>query len=219
MPPTLCFALKVMPVKSSIPPLIFDENLPAFPRRAGNAAMPAGSFQGYASLFGAEDQGRDVVMPGAFSASLAKRAARDVRMLFQHDPAQPIGIWDEIREDRRGLFVRGRLIGGVARAREILALLQGGALDGLSIGFRTKKALRDAKTGLRRLYEIDLWEISIVTFPMLPGARIDALKSGATAAFSLTRPRPLPAAPLMAESADASRRAAIRLRMAASLAG
>lgn len=210
---------KVMPLNSSIAPIIFDDNSRMPRRRLETVTQSTDSFHGYASLFGAEDQGRDVVMPGAFRASLAKRPARHVRMLFQHDPAQPIGIWDEIREDARGLFVRGHLIGGVARAREILALMQGGALDGLSIGFRTKKAVRDAKTGQRRLYEIDLWEISVVTFPMLPGARIDTFKSRATAAFPLTRPRPQPAAPLLAESADASRLSAIRLRMAAGPAG
>ncbi len=153
-----------------------------------------GGVQGYASLFGVEDQGRDVVMPGAFRASLARRPASDVRLLFQHDPAEPIGVWDEIREDARGLYVRGRLIEEVARAREVMALVRAGALDGLSIGFHARKAARDAATGQRRLYEIDLWEISIVTFPMLPGARVAAMKTGATAAFPLTR---LHAAPVL----------------------
>ena len=97
-----------------------------------------------------------------------------MRLLFQHDPAQPIGVWDEIREDARGLYVRGRLIEEVARAREVLALVREGALDGLSIGFHARKASRDARTGQRRLYEIDLWEISIVTFPLLAGARVRA---------------------------------------------
>jgi HK97 family phage prohead protease len=143
-----------------------------------------GAFEGYASLFGVEDQGRDVVMPGAFRASLTRRATGDIRMLFQHDPAQPVGVWDEIREDAHGLYVRGRLIEEVERARELLALMRAGALDGLSIGFRVRKAMRDARTGQRRLHEIDLWEISIVTFPMLPGARVSRVKSGATPAHS-----------------------------------
>lgn len=138
-----------------------------------------GAFEGYASLFGVEDQGRDVVMPSAFRASLARRGTHEVRMLFQHDPAQPVGVWDEIREDARGLHVRGRLIEEVTRAAELLALMRAGALDGLSIGFRARKAMRDTRTGQRRLYEIDLWEISIVTFPMLPGARVSSVKTGA----------------------------------------
>ncbi len=157
-------------------PAGWSECLPSPPSIRANGN---GIFDGYASLFGIEDQGRDIVMPGAFRYSLARRAASGVRMLFQHDPAEPIGAWEIIREEARGLYVRGRLIGGVRRAREILALMREGALDGLSIGFRTRKAVRDPRTGQRRLYEIDLWEISIVTFPMLPGARVSAVKSDA----------------------------------------
>lgn len=126
-------------------------------------------------------------MPGAFRAAIAERGASGIRMLFQHDPREPIGVWDYIAEDVHGLFVRGHLIEDSSRAREILALIRGGALDGLSIGFRARRAARDARTGQRRLYDIDLWEISIVTFPMLPGARVTAIKSDATAAFSPTR--------------------------------
>lgn len=139
-------------------------------------ASAGAGFRGYASLFNVEDQARDLVMPGAFRASLARRGPDGVRMLFQHDPAEPIGVWDEIREDARGLYVTGRLIAGVARAEEVAALIRTGAIDGLSIGFRAVKASRDARLGVRRLYEIDLWEISIVTFPMLPGARVTSVK-------------------------------------------
>lgn len=137
-----------------------------------------GTFSGYASLFGVADMARDVVEPGAFARALSRRGAAGIRMLFQHDPAQPIGRWSEIREDSRGLFVRGELSDGVSRAREVLALMRGGALDGLSIGFRTVRATKDAKSGLRRILEADLWEISVVTFPMLPGARIESVKTG-----------------------------------------
>jgi HK97 family phage prohead protease len=156
--------------------------LSLLPPRRTRSAADDGLFEGYASLFGAEDQGRDIVMPGAFARSLARSPARQVRMLFQHDPAQPVGVWEAIREDARGLYVRGRLTLGVARAREILALLREGALDGLSIGFHTRKAVRDARSGLRRLHEIDLWEISLVTFPMLPGARVNAVKAASAPA-------------------------------------
>ncbi len=81
-------------------------------------------------------------------------------------------MWREVREDARGLFVRGRLMPEVAKAREVLALMRAGAIDGLSIGFRTVRGRTDAKSGVRRLIEVDLWEISIVTFPMLPAARV-----------------------------------------------
>lgn len=136
-----------------------------------------GTFDGYASLFGKLDLARDVVEPGAFTASLARRGAAGVRMLYQHDPAVPIGTWTEIREDARGLFVRGRLALAAAKAREVRALMREGALDGLSIGFRAVRARTDAKTGIRRIMEVDLWEISVVTFPMLPEARIGAVKA------------------------------------------
>ena len=129
-------------------------------------------FSGYASLFGRVDLGKDLVEKGAFAASLKARGAAGIRMLFQHDPAEPIGVWSEIREDARGLFVRGRLTKDVARAREVLSLMRGGALDGLSIGFRAVRAKSDPRSGVRRILEADLWEISVVTFPMLPSARV-----------------------------------------------
>lgn len=137
-----------------------------------------GVFSGYASLFGKVDLGRDVVERGAFASSLAKRGAGGIRMLFQHDPNEPIGVWTDIREDARGLFVRGKLAKDVARGREVLSLLRDKALDGLSIGFRTVRAKSDPASGVRRILEADLWEISVVTFPMLPGARIDSVKGG-----------------------------------------
>jgi HK97 family phage prohead protease len=136
-----------------------------------------GAFSGYASLFGKVDLARDAVEPGAFRKTLKHRGPESVRMLFQHDPNQPIGRWTQIREDARGLFVRGRLTPGVARAQEVLRLMRAGALDGLSIGFRTVRARKDVGTGVRRILEADLWEISVVTFPMLPEARIDRVKA------------------------------------------
>ncbi|MGD9803799.1 MAG: HK97 family phage prohead protease [Hyphomicrobiaceae bacterium] len=135
-----------------------------------------GVFEGYASLFDAEDLGRDVIAPGAFRESLARKGHQGIRLLFQHRPEEPIGVWDELKEDRRGLFARGRLATDVGRAREILSLMRAGAIDGLSIGFRALKAHRDRARGIRRIEKADLWEISIVTFPMLPGARIRTIK-------------------------------------------
>ena len=131
--------------------------------------------EGYASLFGACDQGGDVVAAGAYSASLGRLTAegRKVRMLWQHDPAQPIGVWDEVREDGRGLYVKGRILDAVEKGREAAALLAAGAIDGLSIGYRTRKAVKSDKGG-RLLQELELWEVSLVTFPMLPSARVAA---------------------------------------------
>lgn len=136
-----------------------------------------GSFEGYASLFNREDLGRDVVLPGAFRESLAVRGSRGIKLLFQHDANQPIGVWTAIEEDSRGLYAQGRLMRDVAKAREVMALMRAGALDGLSIGFKTVKAQRDRTTGVRRIAKIDLWEISIVTFPLLPEARITSTKT------------------------------------------
>ena len=131
--------------------------------------------EGYASLFGACDQGGDVVASGAYGASLAALASKGgrVKMLWQHDPAQPIGVWDDVREDAKGLFVRGRILPDVDKGREAIALIGAGAIDGLSIGYRTKKASKDS-AGKRHLHELELWEVSLVTFPMLPEARVGA---------------------------------------------
>ncbi|MBZ8118509.1 HK97 family phage prohead protease [Roseovarius sp. LXJ103] len=130
---------------------------------------------GYASYFGDTDQSGDVVQKGAYAVSLKALAAdgRQVKMLWQHDPAQPIGIWDEVCEDARGLYVKGRLLEAVGRGREAAALIAAGAIDGLSIGYRTVKAAKNEK-GQRLLMELELWEVSLVTFPMLPSARVGA---------------------------------------------
>jgi hypothetical protein len=126
---------------------------------------------GYASLFGKSDQGGDIVDAGAYRISLAK--GRRIKMLWQHDPSQPIGVWDEVVEDAKGLWVKGRLLTDIARAREAASLIAAGAIDGLSIGYRTVRAHKD-DAGARRLSELDLWEVSLVTFPMLPDARVTA---------------------------------------------
>ena len=155
-----------------------------------SAGPGTGVFSGYASLFNVADQSGDVVLPGAFHASLLRRPAEDIRMLFQHDPAEPIGIWLEVRETDRGLYVLGRLNKNVQRGRELLSLLECHGIDGLSIGFKTVAA-RKAKLGQGRLIaKIDLWEISLVTFPMLESARVDNVKSHARARASSLFPKP-----------------------------
>ena len=147
-----------------------------FCRLGGEVRVTDGHLiEGYASFFGKCDQGGDVVAPGAYAASLRRLAARggSVKMLWQHDPAQPIGVWDEVREDARGLWVKGRILRDVARGREAAALIGAGAIDGLSIGYRTVRATKD-NGGRRLLSELELWEVSLVTFPMLPEARVGA---------------------------------------------
>jgi HK97 family phage prohead protease len=116
----------------------------------------------------------DVVERGAFRKSLG---SRKVKMLWQHDMSQPIGVWDDIYEDERGLFVRGRLLKEVEKGREAMALLRAGAIDSMSIGYRTMEAIPEGDGRVRKLMEVDLFEISLVTFPMLPDAKVTNVKS------------------------------------------
>jgi len=150
---------------------------------------PDNTISGYASLFGAKDEGGDTVAPGAYAASLKRlmEAGRKVKMLWQHDPGRPIGVWDEIWEDKKGLFVKGRLLSDVQLGAEAIALIKAGAIEGLSIGYRTRRAEKNTGGG-RLLHEVELWEVSLVTFPMLPEARIQATDSSEeeTLAQSLT---------------------------------
>ena len=137
-----------------------------------------GVFQGYGSIFGNKDLGNDVVMQGAFAKSIGRKGAKAVKMLYQHRPDEPIGVFDEIIEDNRGLKVKGRLAMGTQRGREVYELMKMGALDGLSIGYRVspKGADYDDRGKRRLLKEVDLMEISAVTFPMNPKARVAAVK-------------------------------------------
>ncbi|GAA0643740.1 HK97 family phage prohead protease [Brevundimonas lenta] len=133
--------------------------------------------EGYASLWGVADLNRDVVAKGAFAASLAKSGPGGVRMLHQHEGRSVAGVWDEMVEDERGLFVRGRILDWSPEARFAQALARAGAMDGLSIGFRAARARREG--ALRVLVEVELWEVSLVTFPMLPAARF-SIASGSS---------------------------------------
>ena len=144
------------------------------PRR-GRESSGALPIHGYASLWGVADLNGDVVQAGAFADSLARTGAEGVRMLSQHDARAPVGVWDQIVEDDRGLFVRGRIEDWSAEARFAGALSRAGALDGLSIGYRTARARRQGR--LRVLSAVQLWEVSLVTFPMLPGARFEIVGS------------------------------------------
>lgn len=138
-----------------------------------------GTFTGYASVFGALDSYRDIVMPGAFSKSLADFEARGrkVPILWQHRSGSPIGVYDVIKEDDKGLYVEGSLNTDVIQAREAHSLLKQGALSGISIGFNTVRDEFDEKGMVRKLFELDLWEASLVTFPALDEARVDSVKS------------------------------------------
>lgn len=134
-----------------------------------------GVFEGYASVFDVVDLGMDAVAPGAFTKSLG--SGRKVKMLWQHSMADPIGVWDDIQEDAKGLYVKGRLLKDVQKGRETIALLKAGAIDGMSIGYCAVEAAPEAGGRVRKLAEIELHEISIVTNPMLPIAKVTDIKS------------------------------------------
>ena len=137
--------------------------------REGPADAGGLAIAGYASLFWARDDGGDMVAAGAFAQSLAVRGG--VPMLHAHDPRAPVGVWDAAEEDGRGLHVRGRITADTAAGRLCAALARAGELDGLSIGFRTRRARRAEGGRLRVLAEVDLVEVSLVPRPLLPGAR------------------------------------------------
>ncbi len=134
-----------------------------------------GSFEGYASTFNNVDNGYDVVMPGAFTKSLQSRPASRVKMLWQHDVTQPIGVWNHVAEDSKGLFVKGRVLREVQKGAEAYALMKEGVIDSMSIGYQTLES--DYTTsGIRQLKELGLMEVSLVTFPMNDQATVTAMK-------------------------------------------
>jgi HK97 family phage prohead protease len=140
-----------------------------------------GEFAGYGSVFDVVDWYRDVVIKGAFANSLAakKDTANWPKMLWQHRAAEPIGVWTVLREDEKGLWCEGRLLLEVERAREAHALLKGGALSGLSIGFDYVPGgyEYDQKRDAYILKQVDLWEVSPVTFPANEAAQIEQVKA------------------------------------------
>jgi HK97 family phage prohead protease len=139
------------------------------------AVKDDGSFEGYASTFGNVDSGYDVAMPGCFANSLKLRPASAVKMLWQHDPAQPIGVWTDAKEDEHGLFVKGKLITDLQRGAEAHTLMKAGVINSMSIGYRTMEA-DFTSGGVRQLKEVGLFEISLVTFPMNEQATVTGMK-------------------------------------------
>lgn len=142
-------------------------------------AAEDGTVEGYGSVFDVQDSYADVIEKGAFAKSISthKSAKSMPAMLWQHDSSQPIGVWTSMSEDDNGLRVTGRLAMDTVKGKEAHALLKMGALNGLSIGFMTKQYRYDEETDIRTLTEVDLWEVSLVTFPANTQARVTQVKS------------------------------------------
>lgn len=139
-----------------------------------------GVFSGYGSVFGNVDSYGEIVAPGAFGESLQawKDAGRLPPVLWQHRSGEPVGPYLEMREDTHGLYVKGQLlVDDVVRAKEARALMKAKAVNGLSIGFVVRDDSFDRVTGVRTLKKVDLWEVSIVTFPANPAAQVSAVKA------------------------------------------
>lgn len=142
-----------------------------------------GSFEGYASVFGETDQVNDIVAQGAFKRTLRQHRGkkRMPALLWQHDTREPIGVWKQMKEDDTGLLGKGKLfVDEIPRARQAHALMKENGLSGLSIGFRTVKSSVDDRKGVRTLLDVDLFEVSLVTFPALDSARVSAVKGHKT---------------------------------------
>lgn len=138
-----------------------------------------GRFAGYASVFNVVDNQRDIIKRGAFAQTLKGRVP-DVKLLWQHQQEEPIGVFDAIFEDSTGLYVEGRLLLDLQRAMEAYTLLKEGAIKGLSIGYSPVRYHIDASTGIRYLSEVELWEISLVTFPANAAANVTVVKQTPT---------------------------------------
>lgn len=143
------------------------------------AISETGTFSGYGSVFNVADSYGDVVAPGAFTDSLAAHRAQSrlPAMLWQHRSSEPIGVYTSMHEDSIGLHVEGQLALTTVRGAEAHALMKMGALTGLSIGYQTRRESFDKVTGINTLQQVDLWEVSPVTFPAHNSARVATVKS------------------------------------------
>lgn len=138
-----------------------------------------GTFEGYGSVFGVKDSYDEIVEHGAFAESLGLHKSKGTMpaLLWQHRSGEPIGVYTDMAEDNIGLKVSGRLALKTARGAEAYELLKMKAISGLSIGFMTREDSYDRITRIRTLKKVDLWEVSLVTFPANDAARIQGVKN------------------------------------------
>jgi hypothetical protein len=137
-----------------------------------------GSFEGYASVFNNKDLGNDVIKPGAFSKSVYDKKPKQIKLLYQHKTDEPIGVIDKLEEDKRGLKIKGRLAMGTQKGKEVYELMKMGALDSMSIGYKLSPEdyKYSDKLKKRTITNLDLMEVSMVTFPMNPKAKVTKVK-------------------------------------------
>jgi uncharacterized protein len=135
-----------------------------------------GEFEGYASTWGNVDLGGDIMRAGAFDESLRTRPTDKVKMLWQHDTRQPIGKWLQLSSDNKGLYARGQLLLDTNGGKETYAFMKAGAIDGLSVGYRTIESEYDSENDIRTITKANLMEVSVVTFPMNEMATVSSVK-------------------------------------------
>lgn len=143
------------------------------------ALTDQGDFEGYASTFGNIDGVGDIVSSDAFNKTLreAKKTGKYPKLLWQHRFDSPIGVITEMRKDGTGLLIKGRLNLDVSKGKEAHSLLKQGAMDSMSIGYYVMDCDVDAKTGVRTIKDLKLWEVSLVTFPANEKAVVTGVKS------------------------------------------
>ena len=137
----------------------------------------SGLFEGYASTFGERDLGGDIVVAGAFAKSIKASGAKGVKMFADHDSRKRIGVWTDISEDEKGLFVKGRLLLEKQDGKDAYIDLKEGVIDAMSIGYRTVDHSYDGRRKARMLKEVKLMEISLLPFGMNENARVTGVKS------------------------------------------
>ena len=140
------------------------------------AVSDDGSFSGYGSVFGVIDSYNERVMPRAFTRSIEQKGANGVALLWQHRSDSPIGVYTEMREDTKGLYVEGKLALGTEKGREAYELMKMGWKAGMSIGFMPSESEK-AEDGVREVRELDLWEVSIVTFPANAASMVEQVRA------------------------------------------
>lgn len=138
-----------------------------------------GTIEGYGAIFGNRDSYSDIIEKGSFINTLVEKPTDKIKMLWQHRASEPIGFWTEIKEDEKGLYCKGKLLLKLTQAKEVYEMLKAGLIDGLSIGYNTVKSKIEEGEDeciIRRITEVDLWEISVVTFPANSSANITSVK-------------------------------------------